>query len=59
MQALRDYRLVGHVHDEVIIEAPQDTSLDTVCELMGRSPAWLPGIELRADGYECGFYMKA
>lgn len=59
MQALRDYRLVGHVHDEVIIEAPQDASLGTVCELMGRSPAWLPGIELRADGYECGFYMKA
>ena len=59
MQALRDYRLVGHVHDEVIIEAPQNASLDAVCELMGRSPAWLPGIELRADGYECGFYMKA
>jgi DNA polymerase len=59
MQALRDYRLVGHVHDEVIIEAPQDASLDTVCELMGRSPSWMPGIELRADGYECGFYMKA
>ena len=36
----------------------KDASLDAICEQMGRTPHWLPGIELRADGYECGFYQK-
>ncbi len=50
--------IVGHVHDELIIECKQDVSLDNICEQMGRSPSWLPGIELRADGYETQFYKK-
>ena len=52
-------RIVGHVHDELIIEVSQGVSLDAICEQMSRVPEWLPGIELKADGYECGFYMKA
>ncbi len=59
MWNLREYRIVAHVHDEVILEVPMDTSLEKACEIMGQSPPWLPGIELRADGYECSFYMKA
>jgi len=59
MKTLQDYRIVAHVHDELIIEAPMDASLDEVCELMGRTPPWLPGIELRADGFECPFYQKS
>ena len=51
-------QIVGHVHDELIIECKPDVSLDAVCEQMGRTPPWLPGIELRADGYECVFYQK-
>ena len=58
MKALQDYRIVGHVHDEVIIEAPSDVSVETVCSLMGQTPPWIPGLLLRADGYECCFYMK-
>ena len=58
MKRLRAYRIVGHVHDEVIIETPQDTSLQEVCDLMGQTPDWLPGILLRADGYTCAFYQK-
>lgn len=58
MKRLKEYRIVGHVHDEVIIEAPQEASLLEICEIMGQSPAWLPGILLRADGYECAFYQK-
>ena len=59
MKRLQDYRIVAHVHDELIIEAPMDASLDEVCDLMGQAPAWLPGIELRADGYECQYYQKS
>ena len=50
--------ICGHVHDELIIECDPRVSLDAVCEQMGRTPPWLPGIELRADGYECAFYQK-
>ena len=58
MSSLSHCSIVGHVHDELIIEADEDVSLQDVCGRMGQAPWWLPGIELRADGYECGFYMK-
>ena len=58
MKSLRDKRIVAHVHDELIIECPMDTKVGEICEIMGKSPQWMPGIELRADGYECMFYMK-
>ena len=58
MKSLQEYRIVAHVHDEVILEVPMETSLDSVCELMGKTPPWVPGLELRADGYECMFYQK-
>ena len=58
MRTLHYCQIVGHVHDELIIECSPDVSLDVVCEQMGRTPPWLPGIELRADGYECNFYQK-
>ena len=58
MQTLRCCRIVAHVHDELIIEADPDVSLDAVCEQMGRTPPWAEGLLLRADGYECEFYKK-
>ena len=58
MKNLRDMRIVAHVHDELIIECPKETKVEEICEIMGKSPQWLPGIELKADGYECAFYMK-
>lgn len=50
--------IVGHVHDELIIECSKDVNLDTICDLMGRSPLWIPDLLLRADGYETEFYKK-
>ena len=58
MRALSYCQIVGHVHDELIIECSLDVSLNAICEQMGRTPPWLSGIELRADGYECCFYQK-
>ena len=55
---LNDYRIVAHVHDEVIIEAPADTSLDKICETMAMVPDWGKGLILNADGYMCDFYKK-
>ena len=42
----------------MIIEAPAEVELSAVCAIMGQTPEWLPGILLRADGYECAFYKK-
>ena len=50
--------IVGHVHDELIIECSMGVSLDAVCEQMGRTPPWIKGLNLRADGYETMFYTK-
>lgn len=52
------YKIVMHVHDEAVIEAPADTSLDDICEVMGQTPTWAKGLLLRADGYICDFYKK-
>ena len=58
MRTLRNYRICGHVHDELIIECPPNTNLSDICEMMGRIPPWAKGLPLRADGYECNFYKK-
>lgn len=58
MQTLRCCAIVGHVHDELIIECSRDASVDAICEQMGRTPPWAEGLLLRADGYECEFYQK-
>ena len=58
MRTLRCCNIVAHVHDEIIIEADPRMSLSAVCEQMGRTPEWAPGLVLRADGYETAFYKK-
>ncbi|MEE0379726.1 MAG: DNA polymerase [Ruminococcus sp.] len=58
MQTLSQYFIVGHIHDEMIIECPKDTKLEEICQQMARTPDWAKGLLLRADGYECSFYKK-
>ena len=58
MNTLRQYRIVATVHDEIIIECPNDTSLDYICKQMSITPPWAEGLILNADGYECQFYKK-
>lgn len=58
MKALRYTDIVMHIHDEIVIEADPQMSLQAVCEQMGRTPPWAPGLLLRADGYETQFYRK-
>lgn len=50
--------ICGHVHDELIIECSKNMSLDAICDQMSRTPPWIDGILLRADGYETEFYKK-
>lgn len=58
MKTLRHCFIVGHVHDELIIECDPRVNLKVVCKQMGSSPDWMPDILLRADGYETQFYKK-
>ena len=58
MRTLSHCFIVGHVHDELIVECGMDVSLDAVCDQMGRTPPWIEGLKLRADGYETMFYKK-
>lgn len=58
MQTLSHCFIVGHIHDEMIIECSEDVSVEEICKQMGRTPPWIEGLLLRADGYECKFYKK-
>ena len=58
MQNLSDQQICGHVHDELIIECPEDTDVSSIISIMGQSPAWMPDILIRGDGYETKFYKK-
>ena len=58
MNTLRSYHIVATVHDEIIIECPQETSLEYICQQMSITPPWAEGLVLNADGYECEFYKK-
>ncbi|WP_455258527.1 DNA polymerase, partial [Peptoniphilus asaccharolyticus] len=52
------YKIVMHVHDEVIVEIEKDSKdLDTLCDIMGEDIPWAKGLPLRADEYECSYYM--
>ena len=47
-----------HIHDEVVIEADPQMSLDAGCEQMGRTPPWAKGLILQAAGYTSSYYKK-
>jgi DNA polymerase len=58
MENLRHYRIVMHIHDEIIIEAKKNVSVDGICEILGQNPPWAKGLKLRAEGFESYFYKK-
>ncbi|MFT8323541.1 MAG: DNA polymerase [Bacillus sp. (in: firmicutes)] len=53
------YDIVMHVHDEIIMDVPKDKgSVEEICNIFGEPIEWAKGLPLRADGYECSYYMK-
>jgi DNA polymerase len=54
----KDFDIVMHVHDEVVLEVPIEISVQDICALMGHTPPWAQGLLLRADGFDCNFYKK-
>lgn len=51
-------QVVFHVHDEVIIDAPMEVTVEQICELMSQPIPWAPGLILKGAGFENGYYMK-
>ena len=47
-----------HIHDEVVLDAGQDLTLDEVCKIMAEPVGWAPGLVLKGAGFESEFYMK-
>lgn len=56
--AARGLQVVFHVHDEVIIDAPMETTVDGICGLMAEPIPWAPGLVLKGAGFESDYYMK-
>lgn len=56
------YKIVFHVHDEVLVEAADDGNaeilLADVCTLVSKPMPWAPDLPLGADGWAGGFYTK-
>ena len=54
----RGLQTVFHVHDEVIIDAPLETTVEEICDLMAEPIPWAPGLILKGAGFESSYYMK-
>lgn len=53
------YDIVMHVHDEVVIDEPEDRdSIGNIVDIMGEPIPWAQGLPLRADAYETFYYKK-
>lgn len=52
------FKTVFHVHDEVIIEAPEDDKVETINDLLSITPDWADGLPLGAEGFSTKYYMK-
>ncbi|MDX5124676.1 DNA polymerase [Lactobacillus paragasseri] len=53
-----DNPVVMHIHDEAVIDAPADRSLDTIVQLMTKVPDWANVLILNAAGFVSDFYKK-
>lgn len=50
--------IVMHIHDEAVIDAPADRSLEKIVKIMTEVPAWADGLILNAAGFVSDFYKK-
>lgn len=54
----RGLDFVFHVHDEVIVDAPQELTVEDLCALMAEPIPWAPGLILKGAGFEGNYYKK-
>lgn len=54
----KGYKIIGHVHDEVIIEGRAGDSVERIEDIMSLPIDWAEGLPLAADGFVTPFYKK-
>lgn len=54
----RNYDVVMHIHDEVVIDAYDDEKLEDVNNILAEPIHWAPGLILKGAGFETKYYMK-
>lgn len=55
----KGYRVVMHVHDEIVAEVPKDFgSLAEFEHLICEIPTWAEGLPIAVEGFECERYRK-
>lgn len=50
--------VVFHIHDEIIVEASKDQTLENVEALFSEPIEWCPGLPLKGAGYSTPYYLK-
>lgn len=50
--------VVMHIHDEVVMDARPEVTVEEICDLMAEPIDWAPGLVLKAAGFESNYYMK-
>lgn len=57
----KDYNIVMHIHDEMVVEVPEDDAANAfqrISDCMGTAVPWAPELPLRGDGYITRHYKK-
>lgn len=52
------YKIVMHVHDEVVIEGMPGIDEPAITKIMAAPVSWAPGLPMNADSYETNYYKK-
>lgn len=52
------FNIVMHIHDEIVVDAPKNVTVEEICSIMNENIEWAPGLLLRADGFESEYYKK-
>lgn len=50
------FRVVGHVHDEILVEGEHD--VDVIADIMTQVPDWAAGLPVSGEGFTCERYRK-
>ena len=52
------FAIVGHVHDEVIVEIDDENAADEIKKIFDTAPEWASDMPLRSEGFISQYYRK-
>ena len=54
----KGHKIVFHIHDETVIEAASEQSLNDIKKVFCEPISWAPGLPLKGEGYVTPYYLK-